>query len=320
MDQTVKVGAVQAEPVWLDLEGSVDKTIALIEKASADGVQVLGFPEVWIPGYPWQMWTSPVINNGGWIHEYMANSMRRDSPQMKRIQQAVKKAGMFVVLGYSERDGASLYMGQSFINTDGEIIHHRRKIKPTHVERTIWGEGQAESLKVVVDSKFGKVGALNCWEHLQPLLRYNEYAQGVQIHIASWPPEFEMPDPEKIAWLYHETGEASYRASQFMAIEGATFVAVASQVLTEKNLERNGLTGNPVTKTPGGGFSMIFGPDGKPLAEPIGDGEEGIITATVNLRDIDKPKAFIDVVGHYARPDLLSLKVNEKVAKHVVVD
>jgi hypothetical protein len=90
---------------------------------------------------------------------------------------------------------------------------------------------------------------LNCWEHLQPLLRYNEYAQGVQIHIASWPAEFEMPDPQKIAWLYHETGEASYRASQFMAIEGATFVAVASQVLTEKNLERNGLTGNPVTKT-----------------------------------------------------------------------
>lgn len=179
----------------------------------------------------------------------MANSMRRDSPQMKRIQQAVKKAGMLVVLGYSERDGASLYMGQSFIDTNGEIIHHRRKIKPTHVERTIWGEGQAESLKVVVDSKFGKVGALNCWEHLQPLLRYNEYAQGVQIHIASWPAEFEMPDPQKIAWLYHETGEASYRASQFMAIEGATFVAVASQVLTEKNLERNGLTGNPVTKT-----------------------------------------------------------------------
>ncbi|KAG9498100.1 hypothetical protein J7337_010993 [Fusarium musae] len=184
MDQTVKVGAVQAEPVWLDLEGSVDKTISLIEKASADGVQVLGFPEVWIPGYPWQMWTSPVINNGGWIHEYMANSMRRDSLQMKRIQRAVKKAGMLVVLGYSERDG---------------IIHHRRKVKPTHVERTIWGEGQAESLQVVADSKFGKVGALNCWEHLQPLLRYNEYAQGVQIHIASWPAEFEMPDPEKIA-------------------------------------------------------------------------------------------------------------------------
>lgn len=103
---------------------------------------------------------------------------------MKRILDAVKKAGMFVVLGYSERDGASLYMAQSFISPEGEIVHHRRKIKPTHVERTIWGEGQAESLKCVVPSKFGKIGALNCWEHLQPLLRYYEYSQGVQIHVA----------------------------------------------------------------------------------------------------------------------------------------
>lgn len=196
-----------------------------------------------------QMWTSPVINNGDWVHKYMGNSMARDSAEMRRIQASVKKAGMMVVLGYSERDGASLYMAQSFISPDGEIVHHRRKIKPTHVERTIWGEGQADSLITVVDSPFGKVGGLNCWEHLQPLLRYYEYAQGVQIHVASWPPEFEMPDPEKISWLYHETGEASYRASQFMAIEGCTFVVVATQILTEENLEKNQLVGNPVTKT-----------------------------------------------------------------------
>lgn len=195
------------------------------------------------------MWTQPVIANGDHIHDYMANSMSRDSPQMRRIQAAVKKAGMFIVLGYSEREGASLYMGQSFISPEGEIVHHRRKIKPTHVERTIWGDGQAESLKCVVDSSFGKIGGLNCWEHLQPLLRYYEYSQGVQIHVASWPAEFEMPDPKKISWLYHETGEASYRASQFFAIEGQAFVLIASQVLTEANLEKNNLLGNPVTKT-----------------------------------------------------------------------
>ncbi|KAJ5292758.1 uncharacterized protein N7443_008711 [Penicillium atrosanguineum] len=315
---SVRVGAVQAEPVWLDLDGSVNKTISLIEKAASDGVQVLGFPEVWIPGYPC-MWTSAVINNTHIIHEYMANSMLRDSEQMRRIQAAVRKAKMFVVLGYSEREGASLYMAQSFISPGGEIVHHRRKIKPTHVERTIWGEGQAESLKCVVDSPFGKIGGLNCWEHLQPLLRYYEYSQGVQIHVASWPAEFEMPDPAKINWLYHETAEASCRASQFMAIEGQCFVLVATQVLTEGNLEKNNLTGNPVTKTPGGGFSMIFGPDGKPLCEPIDAGAEGILMADVNLRDIDYPKAFIDVVGHYARPDLLSLLVNPSVDNHVTM-
>ncbi|KAJ9494071.1 hypothetical protein H2202_010499 [Exophiala xenobiotica] len=308
--QKVRVGAVQAEPGWLDLEESVEKTLSLIQQASDKGVNVLGFPEVWIPGYPWSLWTNSVIDNTEMVHKYMANSLVRDSPQMRRIQQAVKEAGMVVVLGYSERDGASLYMAQSFITTTGEIVHHRRKIKPTHVERTLWGEGQAESLTTVIDSPFGKIGGLNCWEHLQPLLRYYEYAQGVQIHIASWPAEFCMPDPKVMAWQYHETGEASYRASQFMAIEGQTFVAVASQILTEKNLEKNHLVGKPPIKTPGGGFSMIFGPDGKPLVEALEDGEEGILVADVDLRDIDRAKAFIDTVGHYARPDLLSLLVN----------
>lgn len=98
----------------------------------------------------------------------MANCLEKDSDQMRRIQKAVKEAGMFVVLGYSERDGASLYMAQAFISPEGEIVHNRRKIKPTHIERTLWGDGQADSLKCVVPSPFGRVGGLNCWEHLQP--------------------------------------------------------------------------------------------------------------------------------------------------------
>ncbi|KAF2797978.1 putative nitrilase [Melanomma pulvis-pyrius CBS 109.77] len=317
MSTKVRVGAVQSEPVWLNLEGGVDKTIALIKQSAKDGIQVLGFPEVWIPGYPWGIWTTSVIENVPMIHEYMNNSLIKDSPQMRRIQEAVKEAGMFVVLGYSERDGASLYMAQSFISPEGEIVHHRRKIKPTHVERTLWGDGQADSLKCVVDSPFGRIGGLNCWEHLQPLLRYYEYSQRVQIHVASWPAEFGMPDPEKQSWLYHETGEASYRASQFMAIEGQTFVLVASQIMTEENLEKNNCVGNHVTKTPGGGFSMIFGPDGKALCEPVGVGEEAVLKADIDLRDIDYAKTFIDTVGHYARPDLLSLLVNPVAAKHV---
>ncbi|UKZ78603.1 hypothetical protein TrVFT333_006349 [Trichoderma virens FT-333] len=319
-EKTIRVGAVQAEPVWHDLDGCVDKTIQLINQAAADGVQVLGFPEVWIPGYPWQMWCAPPIVQATWVPQYQANSMTRGSPQMKRIQAAVNKTGMFVVLGYSEREGASIYIAQAFISPDGEIIHNRRKTKPTHAERTIWGEGQAESLKTVVDSPFGKIGALNCWEHLQPLLRYYEYTQGVQIHVSSWPSIFSMPEPEKITWLYHETGEANNRISQNMAIEGATFVICSSQILTEKGLETNSLlAGNPVTKVPGGGFSQIFGPDGKPLCEPIGEGEEAILQADIALSDIAKAKIFIDVAGHYARPDMLSLLVNPTVAKHVTV-
>jgi nitrilase len=164
----IRVGAIQSEPVWLDLHGSVDKTIRLIKDAAASGINVLGFPEVWIPGYPWCIWTSSVVSNVGMMHSYMANSLVKDSSEMRRIQEAVKEAGIFVVLGYSERDGDSLYMAQSFISPEGEIVLHRRKIKPTHVERAVWGDGQADSLGMVVESPFGRIGALDCWEHFQP--------------------------------------------------------------------------------------------------------------------------------------------------------
>ncbi|PMD24747.1 putative nitrilase [Hyaloscypha hepaticicola] len=310
MTQTVRVGAVQAEPVWLDLQGGVEKTIALIQQAGKDGVNVLGFPEVWLPGYPWAIWSKSVFENTGLIHSYMANSMARVSPEMDRIRAAAKKAKVFVVLGYSERDGASLYIAQSFINTEGEIVLHRRKIKPTHVERSVWGDGQADSLTSVVDTPFGKVGGLNCWEHLQPLLRYYEYCQGVQIHVASWPPMFSQPDPEKMISPFHVTGTSSQLSSRFLAIEGQAFVIIATQVLTVGNLEKLNLDG-------GGGFTMIFGPDGTALCEPWPQGKEGIMQADINLQDIDYAKAMADPVGHYSRPDLLSLKVNTTAAKYI---
>lgn len=113
---------------------------------------------------------------------------------MDKIRAAVKEAGIFVVLGYSERHNNSIYIAQSFIAPSGDIVLHRRKLKPTSVERSVWGDGQAESLKCVADSPFGKIGGLNCWEHLQPLLRYYEYSQGVDIHVAGWPPFWEMPE------------------------------------------------------------------------------------------------------------------------------
>ncbi|PTB35850.1 uncharacterized protein TrAFT101_010703 [Trichoderma asperellum] len=125
-----------------------------------------------------------------------------------------------------------------------------------------------------------------------------------------------MPDPEKISWLYHDTGEADQPISQNMAIEGATFVICSSQILTEEGLKKDSiLAGNPVTKVPGGGFSHSFGLDGSPLCEPIGDGEEGNFKADISLSDITKAKISIDVVGHSSRPDMLSLLVNTKAGK-----
>jgi nitrilase len=165
--QPVKVGAVQAEPVCFDLQGGVDKTISIIQKAAADGVNVLGFPEVFIPGYPWcisslpftpvqfgsdaigcrSIWTASVLENVELIYKYMNNSLEKDSSEIRRICEAVKEAGMFVVLGYSERAGASLYISQSFIPPEGNIVLHRRKIKPTR-----------EFLRISVSHSFQLVG------------------------------------------------------------------------------------------------------------------------------------------------------------------
>lgn len=164
---------------------------------------------------------------------YRRNSMKRDSAEMGRILTAVKETGLFVVLGYSERDGNSCYIAQSFILPEGKIVAHRRKIKPTGVERNVWGEGGANSLRNVVKTPFGRVGSLCCAEHSMPLLRFYEYTQGVQIHVAAWPMTFEFhrlgaPTPG------HEDFNGDLHTSQFMAREGKCFVVVATQVLSEE--------------------------------------------------------------------------------------
>ncbi|CAI6059890.1 unnamed protein product [Clonostachys chloroleuca] len=324
--QKLKVAAIQAEPAWNDLEGGVTKSIALIEQAAAQGAQVVGFPEVFIPGYPWSIWAQNPIDNGKFMDEYFRNSLAKDSPEMKRICAAVSEAGVFVVLGYSERYRGTLYIAQSFIDENGVIVHHRRKIKPTHVERAYWGDGQGESLQSVVPSSKlpdVRVGGLNCWEHTQTLLRYYEYEQDVDVHIASWPPLWPTPkkdgkpDP---AWPSHITDEMCLRFSQIVSLEGACFVAVATQVLTKESLKRCRVDQFEYATnhlTHGGGFSMIYNPWGEELVERLDPSEEGILIAEVDLSLKRLAKQNLDVVGHYCRPDQLSLRVNKYPARAV---
>ena len=176
MGKQIRVAAVQAEPVWLDLDGTVDKTIAILEKAAADGVELIAFPETWIPGYPQFLWTVPVPEQMPYVGRYHENSLSVDSPQMMRIREAARDNKIAIVMGYSERAFGTLYMAQTAIGSAGQILLHRRKLKPTHVERTLFGEGDGSDIKVV-DTEFGRLGALNCWEHLQPLTKYAMYAQ-----------------------------------------------------------------------------------------------------------------------------------------------
>ncbi|KAI9929448.1 hypothetical protein ASPWEDRAFT_184072 [Aspergillus wentii DTO 134E9] len=314
---SICVGAVQAEPIYLNLRRAVNKTIDLIKEASEKGVEVLAFPEVWVGGYPWPIWSQSPFESSEFAAKYIAESLPRESVEMRRIQRACKEFSVFVVLGYSERDGGSIYMAQAFINAEGEIVHNRRKIKPTHVERALWGEGQADSLQCVVDSPVGKIGALNCWENMLPLLRYYEYSQGVQIHVAGWPAFPETPEDVEFPWSYSSTAEANYRVSQMVAMEGQTFVLCSTQIVKEDSHELLGLQDKGFISGSGGGFAMIFGPNGQPLAERVPADEEGILTATIDLSAIHLAKHMIDTVGHYSRPDLLGLKVNNVAAKMV---
>ena len=154
MAETIRVAAVQAEPVWLDIEGTTDKTIVLIEEAAAGGAQLVAFSETWIPGYPVFLFTYPVPEQIPFVARYHANSMAIDGPQIGRIRKAARANDIMVVIGFSEKDHGSLYMPQAIIGANAEILLHRRKLKPTHVERALFGESDGSGLQVI-DTPWG---------------------------------------------------------------------------------------------------------------------------------------------------------------------
>ncbi|CAE6341100.1 unnamed protein product [Rhizoctonia solani] len=289
--RTFKVAAIQAEPVWLDLEGGVTKTIKIINEAAANGTKIIGFPEIWIPGYPYTPFCQNFIEAAPVLKAYQANSLPLHSEEMRRIQDAVRAAGVEVVLGFSERDAGSLYMAQVTITSDGRIANHRRKIKPTHYEKTIFGDGSAQSVFNVVQTKYGRLGSLNCWEHLQPLLKAHMYTQHPQIFVGAWPPAWGSAPGGN---MYINSAEAWQRMSQGVSMEGSMYGLVATQVVSKEGAEKMKIDKFPWYSFPGGGFSAIFGPDGASLAEPIDPGKEGILYANISLDRIDDVKLIAD--------------------------
>ncbi|KAJ4033173.1 Carbon-nitrogen hydrolase [Fusarium oxysporum] len=203
----VRVAVTQAEPRWLDLQGSVDKTCALIVEAAKGGAELLAFPECWVTGYPAWIWARPVDTD--LASRYIKNSMRADGPEMARIQQCAADNDMTVVLGFSENFHNTLYISQAIIDSDGKLLALRRKIKATHMERTIFGDASGDALTSVVDTRVGRVGALSCWEHIQPLLKYYLYSHREQIHVAAWPPLHPYKD-EKELWSMSREGIRSF--------------------------------------------------------------------------------------------------------------
>ena len=300
--KTFRAAAVQAEPVWNDVDGGIDKTIALASQAAAEGADIIAFPEVWIPGYPWFLWLDSVAWQSQFVRPYVDNSIEVGSAQFARIEKAARDAGIAISLGFSERENGSLYISQAFIDKHGVTKTVRRKLKPTHVERTMFGEGDGSDIQVI-DTELGRVGALNCWEHLQPLAKYAMFSQIEQLHVAAWP-SFSI-----FEGVVNALGpEVNVGAARQYAVEGQTFVLSPTGLIGEAG---QALVADTELKRQflalGGGHARIFGPDGRDLAEPLDPAEEGILYADIDYAAILAAKNAADPVGHYSRPDVFRL-------------
>ncbi len=303
-----KVAAVQAAPVYHDLKGTVEKTVMLIKEAAINGAALIAFPETWIPGYPYWAWLDSPAWGMQFVQAYHENSLVMGSEECEVIQEAARANNIYVSLGYSERDGGSLYMGQNLIGPDGKVIFTRRKLKPTFVERIIFGEGDGSDFKVA-KTDIGNIGALCCWEHLQPLNRYAMFGYHEQVHIAAWP-GFSLYE----GMAYALGPEVNNAASMMYAVEGQCFVLAPCCIVSKEILDM--LVADDPQKAAmlkeGGGAARIYGPDGQMLCEPLAPDEEGLLYADIDLGLISLAKAAADPVGHYSRPDVTRLVLDTR--------
>ena len=301
----LRVAAVQASPVFLDRDATVDKACRLIETAGREGAGLIVFPEAFIPGYPDWVWSVQAGEHQ--VHErlyaeFLANSIAIPGPETQALCQAARRAGSYVAMGVSERNSeasaASLYNSLVYIDPQGNLLGVHRKLVPTGGERLVWAQGDGSGLEVF-DTPFGRLGGLICWENYMPLARYTLYAWGIQVYVAA-------------TW---DNGEAWLATLRHIAREGRVLVIGCGMALckgdiparlglVEKYYPDGGEWINP-------GDSAIVGPDGKILAGPLHE-EEGILYAEVDPAALRGAKWMMDAAGHYARPDVFELTVHSQ--------
>ena len=298
----VRAAAVQIAP---DLErpaGTIERVLGAIDEAADKGAQIVVFPETFVPYYPYFSFVLPPVLQGVPHLRLMEHAVVVPGPVTQAVSDRARARNIVVVLGVNERDHGSLYNTQLVFDADGSLILKRRKITPTYHERMVWGQGDGAGLKVV-DSAVGRIGALACWEHYNPLARYALMAQHEEIHCAQFPGSM-------VGQVFADQMAVTIRHH---ALESGCFVVNATGWLTEAQI---------VSITPdiglqkalrGGCHTAIVSPEGKDLCLPLTDGE-GIVYADLDMGLIAKRKRMMDSVGHYARPELLSLLINDQPA------
>ncbi|MDA0329743.1 MAG: carbon-nitrogen hydrolase family protein [Gemmatimonadetes bacterium] len=308
---SARVAVVQAAAVPFDSEAAVDTVCAMTATAAADGAELVLFPEAYVGGYPWGLAFGTAVGGrsdaGRRVWErYWSASITVPGPEVARMGEAARAAGVYLCVGVIERDstygGGTLFCTLLYIGPDGALLGKHRKLKPTAAERLIWGEGDGSTL-TAIDTPLGKVGGLICWENYMPLARMAMYGKGVQIYLA----------PTADA---RERWQATLR---HIALEGRCFVLGCNQYVHRDmypaDLEtRDELEAWPETLSAGG--SSIYGPLGELLAGPLWN-EEGIVFADLDMTAIPRAKFDFDVMGHYARPDVFRLSVDESAHKPI---
>jgi nitrilase len=306
MAATVRVAVVQAAPVAFDRECTLTKVRALTQDAAGRDARLVVFPEAFVSAYPRGMTFGAVVGNRTpegreWYRRYWESSVDVPGPAVDTMADIARESAIYLVIGVIERDGGTLYCTVLFFAPNGEYLGKHRKLVPTASERLVWGQGDGSTMPVF-DTEVGRVGAAICWENYMPLYRTALYAKGVQLYLA---PTADSRD----GWV------ASMR---HIALEGRCFVLSSNQFARRSDYPTDypgDLPRDPsAIVTPGG--SCIVNPLGELIAGPLYD-EEAILTADIDVHDIVRGKMDLDVVGHYARPDVFHLTVNERPARTV---
>lgn len=298
---SVKAAVVQAGSIAFDVQACLDKAEGLTAKAASAGARVVVFPEAFISAYPkWLDFGCRVGQRSAegrdMFRRYWESAIDVPGPAVTQLGAMARAHGVYLVMGVVERDGGTLYCTVLFFGPHGQLMGKHRKLMPTGSERLVWGFGDGSTLPVL-DTPYGGLGAVICWENYMPLLRASMYAKGVSLYCA---PTADDRD----TWL---------PTMQHVALEGRCFVLSACQVMRRSDFPKDYPLATEVaddTVMMRGG-SCIIDPLGKVLAGPVYT-DEGILFADLDLRDVARSRLDFDAVGHYSRPDVFQLQVDER--------